>query len=367
MKQVLVVCDSFKGSLSSAQIATIAKETFQSFPSLNLTTSLFADGGEGSLTCAASVIKGEFKQVMVPNAFGVSLPVCYLISKQSAYIEVASVCGMVNLNGHELNPHHASTDGIGWLIRDAIDEGCRFITLFLGGTASVDGGTGMMRALGVQFFDCDNYLIVSANPLISFKYIHWCGYDELLKGVHFEIVCDVLNPVFGSTGGVRIFGPQKGIQPHEIEFFELKMSEWIQQLNHHFGNNHSCSGKNTYSGAAGGVGIPFFYHQACFHLGFDWFFDLLRLEKCIQKADVVVTGEGRIDGQTEMGKGVGRLAQACKMLEKPIFAICGSTDGSCDLFNRILVLGESRLSREESMDKAPELFAEQLVKIAFQL
>lgn len=368
MKRVLVVCDSFKGSLSSAEMVQIANDVFHSFPEIELSTRLFADGGEGSLACVASVLKGEQKQVVVPGIFGQPRPAHYLIHRQQAFIEVAAVCGIHDVAIHQLNPYQAFSDGVGWLIRDAIRCGCHTITLFLGGTATVDGGTGMMRALGAQFFDDSDALISQANPLPIFDQVQWGDWEELLKDIHFEVVCDVRNALLGSEGGVRVFGPQKGLLTSDVDNYEQQMMTWMNVLDARFPNHRKLTGFEPFGGAAGGLGLPFLNDaRASFHLGFDWFRNLLELDLLVQKADVVITGEGRIDHQTNMGKGVGQLALLCRALHKPVYAICGSTDYTCDLFNQIFILGGGRFTREESMSQANRLFAEQLVQLVNQL
>lgn len=364
MKRVLVVCDSFKGSLSSAEMVQIANDVFHPFPEIELSTRLFADGGEGSLACVASVLKGEQRQVVVPGIFGQPRPAHYLIHRQQAYIEVAAVCGIHDVPIHQLNPYLASTDGVGWLIRDAISCGCHTITLFLGGTATVDGGTGMMRALGAQFFDDSCTPILQANPLPIFAQVPLGDFEELLKDIHFEVVCDVRNALLGSEGGVRVFGPQKGLLTSDVDNYEQQMMAWMNVLDARFSNRHKMTGFEPFGGAAGGLGLPFLNNaRASFHLGFDWFRNLLELDLLVQKADLVITGEGRIDHQTNMGKGVGQLALLCRALQKPVYAIAGSTDGQCDLFDQIFLLGDGRLTREESMHQAAPLFAEQLEKL----
>ncbi len=368
MKRVLVVCDSFKGSLSSAEMVQIANDVFHPFPEIELSTRLFADGGEGSLSCVASVVEGEQRQVVVPGIFGQPRPVIYLIHQHHAFIEVASVCGIHDVAIHQLDPYQAASDGVGWLIRDAIEQGCNTITMLLGGTATVDGGTGMMRALGAQFFDDSYAPIIQANPLPIFAQVQWGNWEELLKGIHFEVVCDVRNALLGTEGGVRVFGPQKGLLSVDVDNYEQQMMAWMNVLDARFPNHHKMTGFEPFGGAAGGLGLPFLKNkQASFHLGFDWFGNLLELERLVQKADVVITGEGRIDHQTNMGKGVGQLALLCRALQKPVFAITGSTDGKCDLFDEIFILGDGCLTREVSISYAPILFAEQLEKLASRL
>lgn len=364
MKNILVVCDSFKGSLSSVEMAQIARGVFHANPAIELTTRIFADGGEGSLACVASVVNGQFREVVVPGIFGHPQPSVYLIYQQRAYIEVASACGIHNLAKHQLDPYQAATDGVGWLIRDAMSQGCDTITLFLGGTATVDGGTGMMRALGAQFFDNSGAPITQANPLPIFSQVQWHNLSELLEGVHFEVVCDVRNALLGAEGGVRIFGPQKGLMSADVDLFEHQMMAWLQRLDARFTNQSNLTGSESFGGAAGGLGLPFLNDvKASFHLGFDWFRDLLALDRAVKQADWVITGEGRIDHQTNMGKGVGQLALLCRALQKPVYAIAGSTDGQCDLFDQIFLLGDGQLAQEESMQQAASLFAEQLEKL----
>ncbi len=365
MKQVLVACDSFKGSLTSAEITRIAVDVFRPFQNIKLVVTPFADGGEGSLDCVASVTDGVVQQVVVPNLFGQLQSVCYIISDNHAFIEVASVCGMHHLAPQQLNPCQASSQGVGYLIRHAVECGCSSITLFLGGTATIDGGTGMLRSLGVEFMDCCGTPISSGNPLLSFAKICWGNVMNRLQGIHFDIVCDVVNPIMGPMGGVKIFGPQKGLQYVDVEKFEHRLCEWLQQLEKHTDAQVKNLETEPFGGAAGGIGLPFLGRSnTSFHIGFEWFRQKLKLDLLIRNSDLVITGEGRIDHQTHMGKGVGRIAQLCRSLGKPVVGICGSTDGSSQLFNQIFILGDGLLPYDESMNKASQLFAGELLKIA---
>lgn len=364
MKKILLIIDSFKNSLSNRELNDIAKKVFQNYANIEVEYLLFADGGEGSLASVASVIPAQRIEVETIDLYGCPILAPYLLYENAAFIEVATVIGAhLKIKGKTV--FDAASDGISILVKDAIFRGVKDIFLFLGGTATVDAGTGWMRGLGVEFIDIDDQVICLENPLANFKSIKWKNWDKIADEVNFHIISDVHNPIFGENGGVRIYGPQKGLLPTQFENLEESISLWLQQLNKHFKNSHVVVGEERYTGAAGGLGVPIFYFKNfSFQLGFEYFKSILKIEQHIQDADLVITGEGRIDIQTSMGKGVGQVAQMCKRWNKPIYAICGANTYEGDLFDKILVLGEGKVSKEFAIDHAPQLFIEQIEKIA---
>ncbi len=364
MKKILVISDSFKGSLSSGEIAEIAKLTLLPLDRFDVATSLFADGGEGSLECITSIGNTVSVETEVISLFGELQPATYLISGESAFIESASVCGVAGLCQHQKKPGMAASDGIGGLIKDAVSRGCTIINLFLGGTATVDGGAGMMRALGAVFTDADNNIINSGNPVLGFKSV---DFSNLLMFNNFKIniISDVENSLLGEFGGVKVYGPQKGLPENEIVVYEKAMERWIEALNRQLPHNRALDGHERFSGAAGGMALPFLNSSACsVYSGFDWFSGFLNIEELIANSDVVITGEGRIDRQTAMGKGVGRLAGMCRSAAKPVYAVCGSTDGMTELFEDVFPLCNENTTLDEAMRDASILYAKRLLEIA---
>ncbi|MCO5229992.1 MAG: glycerate kinase [Chitinophagales bacterium] len=364
MKKVLLIIDSFKNSLSNRELNGLAKEVFQNYAEIEVKYLLFADGGEGSLASVAFVIPAQRMEVETIDLYGYPIFAPYLLYESSAYIEVATVIGAhLKIKGKTV--FDATSDGVAILIKDAVFRGAKNIYLYLGGTATVDAGTGWMRGLGVEFIDIDHQIIHSGNPLPNFKSINWENWDKITDEISFHIISDVHNPIFGENGGVRIYGPQKGLQPTQFENLEGKISLWLSQLNEHFKISPLVTGEERFTGAAGGLGIPVFYFKNySFQLGFEYFKSIMKIEQSIQDADLVITGEGRIDIQTSMGKGVGQVAQMCKRLNKPIYAICGANTYEGDLFDKIFVLGEGKVSKEFAIAHASELFKEQIEKIA---
>ncbi|MCO5232273.1 MAG: glycerate kinase [Chitinophagales bacterium] len=364
MKKALVVFDSFKNSLSNSEINDIAKGVFQNYKNIQVQYILFADGGEGSLASVASAISSKKIEIEVKDLYGYPIIAPYLLENKKAYIEVAKVIG-AHLKRKDKSIFDASSDGVATLIKEAISQGAEDIYLFLGGTATVDIGTGWMREAGTDFIDKNNQLIQTGNPLGHFHKVNIKGWEAFDDNIAIHIISDVQNSILGNMGGIRIYGPQKGLLASQTEQVEEQTSLWINLLNQYFDNSPPIKGNEQYSGAAGGIGIPFFYFRdQSFQLGFDYFKNLLNIEQHIQNTDIIITGEGRIDAQTSMGKGVGQLAQLCKKHNKTVFAICGANAYQGNLFDKILVLGDGKLTKEDAITHASELFKTQITKIA---
>jgi glycerate kinase len=360
--KVLVVSDSFKGSLTSSRIARLAGDVFEPLAGFKLSTSLFADGGEGSLDCVKSLISAGNIEISVTGIVGEKVTASYLVDGTTAYLESAKACGFLSGASSGRNPALFASDGLGDMIMDALGRGCITINIFLGGTATVDGGSGLMRALGVTFFDSRGEVITSGNPILS---MHHADFSKLvsLDGVKFNIICDVNNPLFGNEGGIRIYGPQKGLKDSDFTSFEEGMKRWINILNSNVKSN-IVDGNEPFTGAAGGLLLPFHTLTLCdCHLGFDWFRSFMGLDNMVMNADVVISGEGRIDRQSEMGKGVGRLALLCMQYSKPIYAVCGSAEGNIGLFEGIFPFVDSEISGDYAIKHAEELFTLKLKEI----
>ncbi len=364
VKKVLVISDSFKGSLSSRQVADIAFESFQPFEELDIDTSLFADGGEGSLDCVASIIDGQFINAKVTGIWGNQVEASYFIAGDVAYIESALVCEIASIDNYQKNPFLAASDGVGHIIVDAVKRGCKAINLFLGGTATIDGGAGMMRALGCRFYDDCGNEINSGNPLVGFSTI---SFDNFIfpEEVKLTVVSDVVNSALGYEGGVKVYGPQKGLKNSDIPLFENGIARWIESLNKQVLSSRSIAGYQQFTGAAGGLVIPLLkFENVEVSLGFDWFRRFLNIDLLIRNSDVVITGEGRIDVQTSMGKGVGLLAHLCRNYNKPVYAVCGSYSGDASLFDAVLPLVNEGVTLQYAIDNSKYLLKERFTAIA---
>lgn len=325
--RICVAPDSFKGSLTAGEAARCISSAFREVFGRNLETICIpmADGGEGTVAAITESTGGRTVRVQVKDPLGRKIRAGYGISGDgtTAIIEMAAASGLPLLAPEERNPLVTSTCGTGELILDAARKGVRHIVLGIGGSATVDGGTGMARALGIRFLDAGGReLPPGGGALKDLAQIDTSGLDKRLRAIKFEVACDVTAPLCGPTGAARVFGPQKGATPAMVNQLEASMKRLAAVVKRLTGLD--LAGKPG-TGAAGGMGmclIPFL--GAKLRSGIDLVMDTVQLEKRIKGCDLVITGEGRIDGQTVQGKtpaGVARAAGKCGI---PVIAICGS-------------------------------------------
>lgn len=232
--------------------------------------------------------------------------------KRTAVLEMAEASGIILIKREELDPPRATTYGVGEMILDAVGRGCRELIIGIGGSATSDGGAGMLQALGYEFLDSDgNSIRPGIRDLDRIVSITAKHVPEVLKACHFRIACDVKNPLCGENGAVYVFGPQKGVKEEEKQNFDEKMKHFADKTQEFTGADHRMA---EGAGAAGGLGFAFLSYlpNAELQSGIDIVLDAIQLEQEVKDADIVITGEGRLDFQTAMGKvpvGVARLAK----------------------------------------------------------
>lgn len=272
--KIVVAPDSFKECLSAGEVAaTLARALRKALPGSSVCEIPLADGGEGTVAVLTPALGGDLVTVRVQDPLGRPVWAKYGVAGETAIIEVAQACGLGLLAPEERNPLKTSTYGVGELLLDAWRKGCRQFIVGLGGSATCDGGAGMLSVPGIR---------------------------ETLGGARFEILCDVDTPFVGPEGAARVFGPQKGASPEAVEILERRMLERAEQVRRETGVDiASVPG----SGAAGGLGGAFL---ACFGAtlrpGIDRVLDLLHFDAAVADAQLVITGEGRSDRQTLSGK-----------------------------------------------------------------
>ncbi|TKD71103.1 glycerate kinase [Pseudalkalibacillus hwajinpoensis] len=284
-----------------------------------------ADGGEGTVEAFCSILKGEeveVKRLDDPLGRSINATYCWVEETSTAVIETASASGLPLLKEGELNPDIASTYGTGQLITSALDKGARKIILGLGGSATVDAGTGCFQALGVKFRDKDGVEVQgNGGVLAHIASIDLSEMDSRLNEVEFIIASDVTNPLLGSEGAITIFGPQKGVR--DIDRFEAGMENYKNIVSEHVGKNVD---KYEGSGAAGGFGFSLLsFLNPRLVSGFTLIAELCCLEAEIKTSDLVITGEGRVDEQTLYGKVPAGLARLAKQYNVPVVAFAGTT------------------------------------------
>ncbi len=323
--KVTVAIDSFKGSLSTFQSGKAVEEGIQRvFRNAQVQICPMADGGEGTVDAIVASAGGEMQRVTVQNPLGRPVESCYGILPQdgTAVIEMSAAAGITMISAEERNPLYTTTYGVGEMIRDAVQKGCRNFIIGIGGSATNDGGVGMLQALGFSFLnDKGEEVPGGAQGLSQLAQIRTEHALPALKECHFHIACDVTNPLCGDKGCSAVYGPQKGADAEMIR----QMDEWLLHYAELTGSIHPKADPNIPgSGAAGGLGFAFLsYLNATLESGVELVMNAIGLESAVQTADIVITGEGRLDGQSYMGKAPIGVAKLAKKYGKPVIAFSG--------------------------------------------
>lgn len=332
MKRIVVAGDSFKGSLSSLEFGEACREGIQAvIPEAQIDIITLADGGEGTVAAFTRVWHGEEITVTVNDALMRPRRAVYGASPDgsTAVVEMAQAAGLPVLSNNERNPWITTSYGVGQLINDAVRRGCRRIIVGLGGSATTDGGLGMLQALGFRFTDHNGALIApgAAGRNMSRVYrIDSTGVDPRLHKVEFVIASDVTNPFHGKLGAAWIFGRQKGADDAMIQQLDNGLANLaIVYLRATGIDVQSIQG----SGAAGGLGGALAaILNARMESGIGLVLDAARFDDAAREASLVITGEGRMDAQTLMGKAPAGVLARADALGVPVVALCGAVDYS---------------------------------------
>ena len=323
--KIVIAIDSFKESLSSIEAGKAASEGIKRvFPNSEIIIKPVADGGEGTVNALTIGLNGHFKEISVSDPLGRRIKAKYgILPDKTAIIEMATASGLTLLNPNERNPMFTTTYGTGELILDAIEYGCRNIIIGIGGSATNDGGIGCLQALGFRFLDKNgNQIEFGANGLSKLHHIDTKMIHPILNECHFNVACDVTNPLCGPKGCSAVFGPQKGADSEmisEMDKYLLNYAEKTKQLIPE--SNLDSNG----SGAAGGLGFALrYYLNANLEPGVQLIARVTDIEEEIKKSDIIVTGEGCLDSQTVMGKAPIGIAKIAKKYNKPVIAFSGA-------------------------------------------
>lgn len=329
MKKCVVVSDSFKGTLSSLEICRIVWETVpEIFPSCAVDTVPVADGGEGTVDCFVEAIGAERVRVPVCGPFGEPVEAVYGRKGDRAIIEMSAAAGLP-LVGEKGNPERTGTYGAGQLIRHAVEGGCRRILLGLGGSATNDGGCGAASALGVRFRDAaGTEFIPVGGTLDRIVRIDTAEARRLLEGVEITVMCDVENPLHGPRGAAHIFAPQKGADPAMVRRLDGQLRALDGAIRRELGLE---LGNLPGAGAAGGMGAGCVaFLGAELRSGIEAVLDTVGFDSRLEGAELVITGEGRIDAQSVGGKVISGVAGRVRPRGIPLVAIAGSVDPSAE-------------------------------------
>ena len=367
---ILIAPDSFKDCLNAAEVAkSIRKGILQADATAQTTLLPLSDGGEGFVDTLLFGQAGELKTVAVHDALGRPLMANYGYSRdqKTAIIEMAAASGIEHLTAAERNPLIASTFGTGELIKDALDNQCKTILIGIGGSATNDGGTGMARALGFRLLDNrDQPVPEGGGYLHLLRRIDATLADKRLQSSTIIVACDVTNPLTGPKGASVVYGPQKGANTAMIEQLDSNLT--------HLASVMSTDLKKDLldlpgGGAAGGLGAGLVaFANATLTNGFELVSRQLHLEDQVRKADLIFTGEGKIDQQTSQGKTPWGVAQLAQKYQKPLVALGGTLgEGYRNLyhegFTAIFAIGDGPGNLEHSLVNARDLLATTSEKI----
>lgn len=347
--KIVIASDSFKGSLSSIEVAeSVEKGILDVLPSCNVVKVAVADGGEGTKEALCQTLGGKTVEIPVEDPIGRTINASYVILEDgvTAVLEMSSASGLTLLTPSERNPMRTSTYGTGQLIADALGRGCRRFLTGIGGSATNDGGMGMLKALGYRFLDDDGNELSGIGASLS----KVCRIDDsrVLQAVHeseFIVACDVDSPLYGPDGAAYVFAPQKGADPEMVRALDDGLRHFAEVTAMYMNSSENGSSANlddgeyllvngnviqdmssmSGAGAAGGLGYAFVtFLGARLKRGVDMVLDAIGFDRMIEGADLVITGEGRIDAQTFTGKTPYGVLQRASRQNIPVIALAGS-------------------------------------------
>jgi glycerate kinase len=372
--RLLIAPDSFKDCLSAMDVALCLGRGFLKIsPTTSIRYLPMADGGEGTVESVISATGGRIIRVEVMDPLMRKVPSFFGLTGDgtSAVIEMAAASGLELLSGDERNPWVTSTFGTGQLIGSALDMGCRKIMLGIGGSATNDGGMGMAQALGVAFLDhLGNPVGQGGGALARVAKLVMDRLDERIRDTEIEVACDVTNPLTGPQGASYVYGPQKGADPAMVARLDENLSRLEGLIREQLGME---TGSVPGAGAAGGLGAGLMaFLGARLVKGFDMVAKCLNLEKAVGEADLILTGEGKMDTQTRFGKTPYGVAQLALKYRKPVIAVTGQIgEGADDLrqmgFSAIISLMDGPSDLGEAIRNAPVLLERAGERIARQI
>ena len=324
--KVTIAIDSLKGSLSSLEAGHAIEAGIKNvYPDAEVYVRPLADGGEGTVEALTIGMGGELETIIVTGPHGRPVSCQYGIIKETntAIMEMATAAGITLVSGEERNPLKTTTYGVGEMILDAIRKGCRRFIVGIGGSATNDGGIGMLQALGYDFLDADGQAIPHCGAGLEF--LTSISADHAIPELaecSFKIACDVTNPLCGPMGASAIYGPQKGATPEIVRTMDGWLANYAKLAT---SVNPNADAEFPGTGAAGGLGFAFsVFTNAALESGISIVLEETKLEDYVKDADIVITGEGRLDAQTVMGKAPSGVANIAKKYGKTVLAFAGA-------------------------------------------
>ena len=363
---VLIAPDKFKGSLTAPQVCDAIGSALQELnSSLNIYSLPLADGGEGSCELLTKLSDGTFTTVPVHDPLDRPIDVAYGLSRDgsTAFMEMAAASGLQLLKKEERNPMITTTRGTGELIRHALDYGVSKIFLGIGGSATNDAGTGLAEALGVRFLSSDGNQLKPVGE--NLRYIHTIDISQLhtrLAAIDLTIFCDVDNPLFGPRGAAYIFAPQKGADEKMVAVLDAGLRHYASLLEKTFQR------PVNFPGAGAGGGLPAslkVFTNLTVIPGMEFIMQFTGLEERIQQADIIITGEGKIDRQTLSGKVVNGVAQLARKYNKRLIVVAGTCElgpaelGQLGVYKAVTLMHEG-ISEEYAIQNAASLLKQRI-------
>ncbi len=356
--KILVSTDSFKDSLSSVRVCiALKKGILKGCPEAHVELLPMADGGEGTVDALVKATGGEYRTIEVHDPLMRSVNATYgLLQDKSAVIEMAKASGIELLGNNERNPWKTTTYGVGELIKDALDQQCEKIIIGIGGSATNDGGAGMAMALGAKLLDKKNERIkLGGGNLCELQKIDVSDMDPRLKKVDISVACDVKNPLVGKKGASMVYGFQKGADNEMAKKLDANLHHLSIKWKEFMGIDiKDMEG----AGAAGGLGAGLVaFLGAKLTPGFDLIRQFTGLEDRVKDADYIITGEGKIDEQTQYGKVPSGVAKLTSKYNKPLIAVAGTLgQGYSELykqgFHLILSIVDKPMELQEALDNS---------------
>ncbi len=371
MKKIVVAVDSFKGSLGSLEVADAVEAGIKAVhPRCEVVKVPVADGGEGTVQALVRATGGRTRTLTVNGPLMRPVEAAYGIlgDGRTAVIEMAAASGLPLVPPGERNPMETTTFGTGELIADALRRGCRRFILGIGGSATNDAGAGMLQALGFRFLDAAGAELGRGGKILeAVARIDAAGANPLLREAEFRVACDVDNPFSGPRGAAHVYGPQKGAGPQMVAALDRGLARFAAVTKAHTGHDLD---RTPGAGAAGGLGGGLLaFLGARLQPGIALVLETLRFEDLLAGADLVITGEGRMDAQTAMGKAPQGVAAAAARRGVPVIALAGGVEDAAAI-NRIGIAGVfSIMPRPMSLQEAmaPETAAQNIRELARQL
>lgn len=354
-KTIVLAFDSFKGSLTSDEVAEAFGEGLhEAMPNCTIRKACIADGGEGTAEALVRTLNGEWVEARVSDPLGRPITARYGIIDhgETAVIEMAEASGLTLLREGERNPMKTTTYGTGELMAHAIRRGCRKLLIGIGGSATNDGGTGLLRALGFGFLDKEGKELDGGGEILgSIARIDSSQVTEDVWNTQFIVVCDVTNPLYGPEGAAHVFAPQKGADEEMVKALDAGLQNYAKVIKKHNGKDISLF---PGAGAAGGCGAGLTgLLGARLERGIDMLLDAIHFEETLRGCDLVVTGEGCIDHQTVMGKAPSGVLRAASAQGIPTIAIGGRIAWCKELresaFADIICINDNSTSTEDAM------------------